>query len=327
MMNKDILYLTSLYEQILLTEDSELSRLGFSREFINSLFTKYNIPHDAKFTKLTKIPSLNDMNDYGVVIARLKGKEGGIIIVHDSLYDFDGKEIGRYSSNSYTFVTVKSAVDKNSIYGMVKNGHIENRKELKNKEFLPLGDDIFNILQTKFGKKFREKIKNLQDYIYTNIRTFEHKRVVRRGRNLGADILEVMDVLIKLTEIDKFSGTNFIRDKDEGWRSEYHKVMRNTINKFLEPYGGPRTYYTHELAQTYRDFVKQFNEHPSYVQLAKRFMQSLDAYEDEVLYYIHSDYFKNIPPEQHEIKLKELKDKEITDTAYKDMELADLYDF
>ena len=322
-MNKDTIHLTSLYEQILLTEDSELSRFGFSREFINSLFTKYNIPHDAKFTKLTKIPSLNDMDDYGVVIARLKGKEGGIIIVRDSLYDFDGKEIGKYTSRSYTFVTVKSAVDKDSIYGMV-GGYIEKRKELKDKENFPLGDDIFNILQTKFGKKFREKIKNLQDYIYTNIRTFKHTRVVKRGRPFGADILEVMDVLIKLTNIDKFSGTKFIRDKDENWKSEYNTVMRETINKFLEPYGGS---HAHELAQTYRDFVKHFNEHPSYVKLAKLFLQSLDAYEDEVLYYIHSDYFKNIPPEQHEIKLKELKDKEITDAAYKDMELADLYDF
>ena len=323
-MNKDTIHLTSLYEQILLTEDSELSRFGFSREFINSLFTKYNIPHDAKFTKLTKIPSLKDMNNYGVVIARLKGKKGGIIIVRDLLYDFDGKEIGKYTSSSYTFVTVKSAVDKDSIYGMVK-GYIEKRKELRDKENFPLGDDIFNILQTKFGKKFREKIKNLQDYIYTNIRTFKHTRVVKRGRPFGADILEVMDVLIKLTNIDSFSGTNFIRGKNENWKSEYHKVMRNTINKFLEPYGDPTSYP--QLAQVYGDFVKQFNEHPSYVKLAKLFLQSLDAYEDEVLYYIHSDYFKNIPPEHHEIKLKEIKEKELTDAAYKDIELADLYDF
>ena len=322
-MNKDILHLTSLYEQILLTEDSELGRFGFSTNFVNSLFTKYDIPHNAKFTKLTKIPSLADLSGYTVVVARLKGKEGGIVIARDSIRDFDGKELGKLSSN-HTFVTIKSAVDKDSIYGMVGNSHIETREESRDKKFLPLMDDIFNLLQTKFGKVFREKIKNLQDYIYTNIRTFKHKRVVKRGRNLGADILEVMHVLTQLTDIDTSSRYNFDSGVDGSWRMEYYRVLKNTMERFLSQYGyDPGNSFS--INKTHKNFVTHFNERPSYVQLAKFFLQSLDAYEDEVLYYIHSDYFRNIPSQQHEIKLKELKKKELTDAAFQDMDLADMY--
>ena len=55
-MKRDVDNLQALYEQILISEDTEISKYGYPKEFIKELYSSFNIPHDAKFIKLTKMP-------------------------------------------------------------------------------------------------------------------------------------------------------------------------------------------------------------------------------------------------------------------------------
>lgn len=332
-MEKDTIQLRELYEQVLILEDSELSKYGFSREFIRALFSKFTIPHDSKFVKLNKIPTIDEFDNYYVVAAKLKGREEGIAVLHNNIYELTGKEFT--DTRNLNFTSLKSAVDKNTIYAVVREEEHENlerdnsydvtRDRAKQQTFLPLTYEIIKLLQTKFGSKFIEKIESLQEYIYTNIRTFKLTHNVRRSAGWGegeADIQKVIDVLVDLTKIKDSIIKHATEDSDDR-HSLYSQVCVDVVRLFLAPYThGKRSnnYY-----KDYQDFVTLFNKHPSFVKLAKLFLTALDKFEDEVLYYIHADYFKDIPFEQQEQKLEELKQKEITDAAYSDIELIDLY--
>ena len=332
-MEKDIIQLRELYEQVLILEDTELSRYGFSREFIRALFSKFTIPHDSKFVKLNKIPTTMEFGNYYVVAAKLKGREEGIAVLHDTIYELTDKEFS--TSRNFNFTSLKSAVDKNTIYAVVReeehdklemdNSYDVTRDRAKLQTFMPLAYEIIKLLQTKFGSKFIEKIESLQEYIYTNIRTFKHTNTVIRSKwaTGGAeDIKEVIGVLVNLTRLKDSIIKHTIEDSDE-IRGIYSQVCANVIRLFLAPYTQGKRYPDHY--KDYQDFVTLFNKHPSFVKLAKLFLIALDRFEDEVLYYIHADYFKDIPFEQQKQKLEELKQKEITDAAYSNIELIDLY--
>jgi hypothetical protein len=331
-MEKDTIQLRKLYEQVLILEDSELSKHGFSKEFIRALFSKFRIPHNSKFVKLNKIPVSLDFDNYFVVVARLKGREDGVAVLNNNIYELVDKEFT--SSRNFNFTSIKSAVDKDTIYAVVsedehkKISYEVDRKDIKSQSFVPLTYEILKLLQTKFGSKFIEKIESLQEYIYTNIRTFKLTRTVSRSfrwTDSDADIQKVIDVLVSLAELkdEMIQHTKEDNDHSAVKRGIYSQVCSDVIKLFLIPYSSgkraPSYFKDHE------DFVTAFNKHPSFVKLAKLFLTALDRFEDEVLYYFHSDYFKNIPYEQQEQKLKELKQKEITDAAFSETDLADLY--
>jgi hypothetical protein len=334
-MEKDIIQLRELYEQVLILEDSELSRYGFSREFIRALFSKFTIPHDSKFVKLNKIPTTIEFDNYYVVAAKLKGREEGIAVLRDTIYELTDKEFS--TSRNFNFTSLKSAVDKSTIYAVVReeeheklerdNSYDVDRKDIKSQSFVPLAYEIIKLLQTKFGSKFIKKIESLQEYIYTNIRTFKLTQTVNRGsnrwgRHSDADIQKVIDVLVSLAEL-KDDMIQHTKEDSNDRNSLYSQVCNDVVKLFLAPYNNEKRSTWHY--QNFQDFVTLFNKHPSFVKLAKLFLTALDRFEDEVLYYFHSDYFKDIPFEQHSQKLEELKQKEITDAAYSDIELIDLY--
>lgn len=326
-MEKDTIELRKLYEQVLILEDTELSKYGFSREFIRAIFSKFRIPHDSKFVKLNKMPTTAEFDDYYVVVARLKGSEEGIAVLRDYIYLIKGKEV---KGSEFNFTSIKSAVDKNTIYGVVKNEELSSysynidRAELKRKSYMPLADDIIRLLQTKFGSKFVEKIDSLQEYIYNNIRSFKLTPTVNRGRwaNNAADIEKVMEVLVSLAKL-KDNMKRHVDKNETDPHGVYTQVCTDVVKLFLAPYNIPD--YGFDQGKAFEDFVTLFNKQPSFSRLAKLFLNALDRFEDEVLYYIHADYFKDIPWEQQEQKLKELKQKEITDASYSELDFIDLY--
>jgi hypothetical protein len=296
-MKRDVDKLQALYEQILISEDAEISKYGYSKEFIRALYSQFNIPHDATFVKLTKMPYTSELHEkYHLVVAKIKNPEKqqsvAVAVMGESIYEFNGKEFKRFGS--LDFSSIRSAVDKSTIYGALKTEEDElgytnswgYERERKRKEKLkPIYTGIFDLLQTKFGSVFHKRIEELSEYIYSNIRKVKLTHTDRgqdeySWRRGVTDIEQVVDILLKLNNIKNQSKESLSRDEN----SEYSRLCNEVIKGFLLRYGSDSS-----KGDSFELFIQQFNKHPSYSNLGKMFLKALDAFEGEVLDFIHGD--------------------------------------
>jgi hypothetical protein len=296
-MKRDVDKLQALYEQILISEDAEISKYGYSKEFIRALYSQFNIPHDATFVKLTKMPYTSELHEkYHLVVAKIKNPEKqqsvAVAVMGESIYEFNGKEFKRFGS--LDFSSIRSAVDKTTIYGALKTEEDElgytnswgYERERKRKEKLkPIYTGIFDLLQTKFGSVFHKRIEELSEYIYSNIRKVKLTHTDRgqdeySWRRGVTDIEQVVDILLKLNNIKNQSKESLSRDEN----SEYSRLCNEVIKGFLLRYGSDSS-----KGDSFELFIQQFNKHPSYSNLGKMFLKALDAFEGEVLDFIHGD--------------------------------------
>jgi len=303
-MERDIDKLQALYEQILISEDAEISKYGYSKEFIKALYSTFNIPHDATFVKLTKMPYTSEMDDkYRLVIAKIKDKVDdttkAVAVMGGSIHEFNGESF-RGRITGFDFSTIRSAVDKNTIYGALKTNEVDYRdswnqeREGKRKEKLnPIYTGIFDLLQSKFGDMFHKRIEDLKEYIYTNIRkiklTASERKTKERGLSWGrreTDIEQVINILLELDKIKNQSKESLTKEHN----SEYSGLCNEVIKEFLIKYG----VYNKDDARKGRvndveSFVTYFNKYPSYANLGKVFLKALDTFENKVLDLVHSD--------------------------------------
>jgi hypothetical protein len=296
-MKRDVDRLQALYEQILITEDAEISKYGYSKEFIRALYSQFNIPHDATFVKLTKMPYTSELHEkYHLVVAKIKNPERhqsiAVAVMEDSIYEFNGKEFKRFGS--LDFSSIRSAVDKSTIYGALKTEEDElgytnswgYERERKRKEKLkPIYTGIFDLLQTKFGSVFHKRIEELSEYIYSNIRKVKLTDTGRgqdeySWRRGVTDIEQVVDILLKLNSIKNQSKESLGIDEN----SEYSRLCNEVIKGFLLRYGSDPS-----KGDSFELFIQEFNKHPSYSNLGRMFLKALDAFEGEVLDFIHGD--------------------------------------
>jgi hypothetical protein len=299
-MKRDIDRLQALYEQILISEDAEISKYGYSKEFISALYSRFNIPHTATFVKLTKMPYTSEMDDkYRLVIAKIKNPEDHkattVAVMGSTIYEFNGKDFNRFTS--FDFSTIRSAVDKTTIYGALGNEDLhytdswEYERERKRKEKLkPIYVGIFDLLQSKFGSIFHKRIEDLSEYIYSNIRKFKLTPRDRDGNNSAyirrqTDIEQVINTLIELDKIKNQSKQSLVNGNNE-----YGRICDEVIKKFLIKYGIDFSSASLGSGTTHIElFVKQFNKYPSYSNLGKVFLKALDAFENDVISFIHED--------------------------------------
>jgi hypothetical protein len=287
-MKSDVDKLQAIYEQIIITEDAEISKYGYSKEFIRALYSHFNIPHDATFVKLTKMPYTSELHEkYHLVVAKIKDPEKhesvAVAVMGDSIHEFDGKEFTRYGS--LDFSSIRSAVDKTTIYGALKTeedvlGYTNSwgyERERKRKEKLkPIYVGIFDLLQSKFGSMFHKRIEDLSEYIYSNIRKIKLTQTDRRV----TDIEQVVKILLKLNNIKNQSKESLVNNNND-----YSVLCDDVIKEFLIKYnpskGGSN--------DSFELFIQEFNKHPSYSNLGKMFLKALDAFENKVLNFIHRD--------------------------------------
>jgi len=298
-MKRDVDKLQALYEQILISEDAEISKYGYSKEFIRALYSQYNIPHDAKFVKLTKMPYTSEMDDrYHLVVAKVKepGKHQSVAVavMDDSIYEFDGKEFKRFGG--FDFSSIRSAVDKTTIYGALKTEEDElgytnswgfERERKRKEKFKPIYTGIFDLLQSKFGSVFHKRIEELSEYIYSNIRKVKLTHTDRGQdeysyRRSVTDIERVIDILLKLNNIKNQSKETL--SVDENRSSYYSRLCERVIKEFLMRYRSDSS-----EGDSFELFIQEFNKYPSYSNLGKMFLKALDAFEGEVLDFIHGD--------------------------------------
>jgi hypothetical protein len=163
-------------------------------------------------------------------------------------------------------------------------------RERKRKEKLkPIYVGIFDLLQSKFGSVFHRRIEDLSEYIYSNIRKF--KLTPRsRGENqyykrIQTDIEQVISVLLELDKIKNQSKQSLVYGNNA-----YSRLCDEVIKKFLIKYGIDPSSASLGSDTTHVElFVKQFNKYPSYSNLGKVFLKALDAFENDVISFIHED--------------------------------------
>jgi hypothetical protein len=294
-MKRDVDKLQALYEQILISEDAEISKYGYSKEFISALYSRFNIPHTATFVKLTKMPYTSEMGDkYHLVIAKIKNTEDqkviAVAVMGNNIYEFESKGFKKYGS-TFDFSTIRSAVDKTTIYGALKTEELDynnswgyDERERKRKEkFKLIYVGIFDLLQSKFGSVFHKRIEDLSEYIYSNIRKFKltpRDNVTNYRRQI--DIEQVISILIELDKIKNQSKQSLAIDN-----SAYSRICDEVIKKFLIKYSVKPL--DSNINNNIESFVKQFNKYPSYSNLGKVFLKALDAFENDVISFIHED--------------------------------------
>lgn len=303
-MKRDVDNLQALYEQILISEDTEISKYGYPKEFIRELYSSFNIPHDAKFIKLTKMPYTAELEEYHLVIAKVKNPdecEGCVkmVAVMDThIYEFDGTHF-RVFGGQLDFSTIRSAVDKSTIYGALKRSQgtprntsvWERPKSIVRREKLtPIYYGIFDLLQSKFGSVFHKKIESLSEYIYSNIRKIKFtqsnidvRRILISGKYNETDIETVIKILKHLNTIKNQSKESLFNNAYGN--SSYRLFCDDVIKEFLVKYGTDKP--SSDMDTNIEEFVTQFNKHPSYSMLGRMFLKAFDVFEDVVYSYVN----------------------------------------
>jgi len=307
-MKRDIDNLQALYEQILISEDTEISKYDYPKEFIRELYSTFNIPHDAKFIKLTKMPYTSQLDDeYHLVIAKIKNPdecEGCVkmvAVIDSHIYAFDGTSFSNsYACRSrYDFSSIRSAVDKSTIYGALIRSQLplhntsnwsRSRSTVRNEKFTPIYYGIFDLLQSKFGSIFHKKIESLSEYIYSNIRKIkltqgnvDLRRLPISGVYNSTDIENAIKILQHLNKIKNQSKESLFNTNN----SNYMMFCDDFIKVFLVKYGIDET--STDRGSNVEKFVTQFNKHPSYSNLGRMFLKAFDVFEDVVYSYVNGD--------------------------------------
>ena len=300
-MKRDVDNLQALYEQILISEDTEISKYGYPKEFIKELYSSFNIPHDAKFIKLTKMPYTSELEDeYHLVIAKVKNPdecEGCVkmVAVMDThIYEFDGTHFNEYFRTQLDFSTIRSAVDKSTIYGALKRSQGtprntsvwgRSRSIVRREKLTPIYYGIFDLLQSKFGSMFHKKIESLSEYIYSNIRKIKFtqsnidvSRLPVSGIYNSTDIETVIKILKHLNTIKNQSKESLFNNAYSN--SSYKLFCDDVIKEFLVKYDP-------DMSTNIEEFVTQFNKHPSYSMLGRMFLKAFDVFEDVVYSYVN----------------------------------------
>lgn len=304
-MNKDQRLLESLYEQVLINESSSIIEHGFSKPFAKAVHEKYNVPHDIPLTQLSKLPTKDQIaSTYSCTM--FKTKEGKEIFIYRYGGDVSGRLFNATSSElDYIYMDygkMKGAADKSTIFACETNLHITSKKDLDRTKYDALTEETFELMHSKFGDRFVKEIESIKDFIYENIRHFKVSRKEGPGQSELGDIVRLLDMLERLKVRDSF-------------------ITRRTYQPIIQAIAQSRN-------ATDEDFIKKFEQNPSFSNLAYLYLKELRSIKDDVLVIYYADELEQYPKEDRKAMLKKLlKDKATDKQLSQDFDVDILKDF
>lgn len=214
-----------------LNEASPLDAEGFSKEFINAVYRKFSIKHDAIPVKMTKKPVASDLGKY-VFISRTPGGKafgagmgnaGGWSAPGAGLVVDEGGKINYYYEPA---TKVMKRVEKGTYYAIPfmhgSYARVRNdQRDTETKRGNPTPPERkshyeWNIrVEELYGDRIRAEMTRVVDDIYANLRRYS---TTRRYHNADTD---QENALKSANLLDKLSKTPLDKHRSESWSNSY----------------------------------------------------------------------------------------------------------
>jgi len=191
----------------ILNESSELSKLGFPKEFISAVYKSSNLDASSTPTKLSKKPtSLEELKD-GVYLSKTADDNFYALRITE-----DGKKVFGFSyengkMNDSVGLSIKDAVKflKSGLYFKVEfKSYNKSRaavdKDKSDNKSISSKNEILDYMNKVFLPKFKSDINEHLDYIYANLRKLSSKKDYY---SLPTDQEQALQIAKNLEDISK----------------------------------------------------------------------------------------------------------------------------
>ena len=239
-----------LQESEKLSEATTLS--GFPSEFVNAVYSKYRLDHDAVGEPMKKKPALKDLNR-GVVLS--KGKDGNFyaLSAYEKGGSYEASYVAMVDGKIKSSVTTMKEITANKLfvpgeYTFIPTGMFTHRKQLRGGP--ELEQNYFAQMNKTFMPRFKAQIEQGLDLIYGSMRRLssdhtEHgeraKTYFDQDRTQKKVATEIAETLEKIAAkgFNKETMEEFLRisDKYEGGFGSHYTNIKNMNKLMSEPLG------------------------------------------------------------------------------------------
>ena len=274
-------------EEGTLTEDSPLGALGFSKEFINSVYRKFGIANTEIPEPMSKKPTVAEFGNFvflsktnsGKAFAAGLGNSGGwdkpwarVIIDNEGTIEQNNMpaskalaQIGKGQYYAIPFQHGSYARTRNNQgttqYKRANPGPHDYSSDQGAGEYLQRVEEVF-------GDRIRQEMTKVVEHVYANLRKFKTEP---RGYNQGTEQTAALEVANKLDKLSKLP----LNQQKEGYSGSYLERYLQSLGKLSHGFGS--------IPSNYSAFVKEMDTTPNgLAKFAKFILSTVHYYEKYV---------------------------------------------